>query len=248
MVKFDDAVSLLGVGELLKHHPHQLSGGQGQRVALARALLGSPHLLLLDEPLSNLDIASRNEVLPHLERLHDQLAIPIVYVSHEVHEVMRVADHLALLDGGRLIAFGSLEDMLTRPDLPLAHIDRAGTVFEGVIAQHDPQFHLSYVDVPGGRLAISLKNSPVGKSVRILIEARDVSLALAPSQHTSITNILPARVLDVSEDPDQAQRLIRVDVGGKPLLARITARSVQQLRIAPGLQLFAQIKSVALMN
>jgi molybdate transport system ATP-binding protein len=248
LLKLDDAVSLFGLGGILEHQPHQLSGGQRQRVALARALLASPQLLLMDEPLSNLDIASRDDVLPHLERLHDQLSIPIVYVSHEVREVMRVADHLALLDAGKLIAFGSLQDMLTRPDLPLAHQDQAGSVLEGVIAQHDSQFHLSYVDVPGGRLALSMRSAPIGKAVRVLIEARDVSLALSAPQQTSITNILPGRVLDVSDDRDPAQQLIRVDVGGKPLMARITARSVQQLKIAAGVRLYAQIKSVALMD
>jgi molybdate transport system ATP-binding protein len=248
LVKLDDAVALLGLGSLLDRDPHQLSGGQRQRVAIARALLASPQLLLMDEPLSNLDVASRNEVLPDLERLHDQLAIPIVYVSHEVNEVMRIADHLALLDAGRLVAFGPIHELLTRPDLPLAHLDQAGSVLEGVIAQHDPQFHLSYVDVPGGRLAISLKSAPIGRRVRVLVEARDVSLALFAPQQTSITNILPGRVLDVSEDRDPAQQLIRVDVGGKPLLARITTRSVQQLRIAAGTSLYAQIKSVALMD
>jgi molybdate transport system ATP-binding protein len=248
MLTLDDAASLLSVQGLLDRQPQQLSGGQRQRVALARALLASPQLMLMDEPLSNLDIASRHEVLPHLERLHDQLAIPIIYVSHEVNEVMRVADHLALLEAGQLVAFGSIHDMLTRPDLPLAHVDQAGSVLEGVIAQHDTQFHLSYVEVPGGRLAISLQSTAIGKPVRVRVEARDVSLALTPSQHSSITNILSARVMDVSEDRDPAQRLIRVEVGGRPLIARITARSVQQLQIAPGLALFAQIKSVALMN
>jgi molybdate transport system ATP-binding protein len=248
LLKLDDAVSLLGLAGILDHQPYQLSGGQRQRAAVARALLASPQLLLMDEPLSNLDIASRNDVLPHLERLRDQLSIPIVYVSHDVNEVMRVADHLALLEAGSLVAFGSIQDMLTRPDLPLAHLDQAGSVLEGVIAQHDSQFHLSYVDVPGGRLALSLRSAPIGKAVRVLLEARDVSLALAPPQHSSIINILPGRVLDVSDDRDPAQRLIRVDVGGKPLLARITARSVQQLKIAPGVRLYAQIKSVALMD
>jgi molybdate transport system ATP-binding protein len=248
LVKLDDAVALLGLGGLLDRDPHQLSGGQRQRVAIARALLASPQLLLMDEPLSNLDVASRNDVLPHLERLHDQLAIPIIYVSHEVNEVMRIADHLALLDAGRLVAFGPIQELLTRPDLPLAHLDQAGSVLEGVIAQHDPQFHLSYVDVPGGRLAISLKSAPIGRAVRVLVEARDVSLALSPPLQSSITNILPGWVLDVSEDRDPAQQLIRVDVGGKPLLARITTRSVQQLQIAAGTNLYAQIKSVALMD
>ena len=248
LFQFDDAVPLLGLTQLLDHRPHQLSGGQRQRVAIARALLTSPQLLLMDEPLSHLDLASRSDLLPLLERLHDELAIPIVYVSHEINEVMRVADHLALLEGGRSVALGPIQELLTRPDLLLAHLDQAGTVLEGVIAQHDTQFHLSYVDVPGGRVAISLKSTPVGKRVRVRVEARDVSLALTPPQRSSITNVLAGRVLDVSADRDPAQRLIRIDVGGQPLLARITQRSVLQLAIEPGTRLYAQIKSVALMD
>jgi molybdate transport system ATP-binding protein len=217
-------------------------------VAIARALLSSPRLLLMDEPLSSLDLASRNDVLPHLERLHDDLSIPILYVSHEVNEVMRIADHLLLMDAGRSVAFGPVQELLTRPDLPLAHLEQAGSVLEGVIAQHDQQYHLSYVEVPGGRLAISLKSAPIGKTVRVRIEARDVSLALQPPQRSSITNVLPARVADVTADRDPAQRLIRLQVGNSPLLARITQRSVQQLAIASGQQVYVQIKSVALME
>jgi molybdate transport system ATP-binding protein len=248
LFQFDDAVPLLGLTQLLDHQPHQLSGGERQRVAIARALLTSPQLLLMDEPLSHLDLASRHDLLPMLERLHDELAIPIIYVSHEIDEVMRIADHLALLEAGHAIAFGPIQELLTRPDLPLAHLDQGGSVLEGVIAQHDAQYHLSYVDVSGGRLAISLKSTPVGKRVRVRVEARDVSLALSPPERSSITNVIPGRVLDVTADRDPAQRLVRIEVGGKPLLARITQRSVLQLAIEPGTQLYAQIKSVALMD
>jgi molybdate transport system ATP-binding protein len=247
-IGFEQAVRYMGLESLLGHRADQLSGGQRQRVAIARALLTSPQLLLMDEPLSSLDLQSRAEILPHLERLHDELSIPIVYVSHEIGEVMRIADHIALLEAGRVRAFGSIHEMLTRPDLPLAHLEEAGSIFDGVIVEHDPRYHLSYVGIAAGRLAISLRAAPVGQSVRVRIDARDVSLALAPPEHTSITNILPGRVMDVTEDRDPAQRLVRIDVGGRPLLARITLRSVAQLAIAPGLALYAQVKSVALMN
>jgi molybdate transport system ATP-binding protein len=247
-IGFDQAVQFMGLESLLSHRASELSGGQRQRVAIARALLTSPQLLLLDEPLSNLDLASRDEILPHLERLHDQLSIPIVYVSHEISEVMRIADHIALLDDGRIQAFGPLHDLLTRPDLPLAHLETAGSIFEGVVDEHDASYHLSYVAIAAGRLAISLRAAAPGKRVRVRIDARDVSLALEPPRHSSITNILPGRVIDVTEDRDPAQRLVRLDVGGRPLLARITARSVAQLAIVPGLALYAQIKSVALMD
>ena len=247
-MQLDEAVAFLGLSDLLGRRPEQLSGGQRQRIAIARALLTSPQLLLMDEPLSNLDAASRDELLPHLERLHDELAVPIVYVTHNIEEVMRIADHVALLNAGRITAFGSTQELLTRADLPLIHLDQAGSILDGVIAQHDTQFHLSYVDVPGGRLAISLKAAPLGKAVRVRIQARDVSVALKPPQHSSIANILPGRVLDITADRDPAQRLVRVDVGGKTVLARITQRSAFQLAIAPGLPLYLQIKSVALMD
>jgi len=247
-IGFDQAVQLMGLESLLAHRADALSGGQRQRVAIARALLTSPQLLLLDEPLSNLDLDSRAEILPHLERLHDELSIPMVYVSHEIGELMRIADHIALLGDGRLQAFGPVHELLTRPDLPLAHLEAAGSIFEGVIDEHDARHHLSYIAVPSGRLAISLRAAALGQRVRVRIDARDVSLALEPPRHSSITNILPGHVIDVSDDRDPAQRLVRIDVGGRPLLARITGRSVMQLAIVPGMPLYAQVKSVALMD
>ncbi|MFI4869013.1 MAG: molybdenum ABC transporter ATP-binding protein [Steroidobacterales bacterium] len=247
-IGFDQAVQLMRLESLLAHRAHQLSGGQRQRVAIARALLTSPQLLLLDEPLSNLDLPSRAEILPHLERLHDELSIPIVYVSHEIGEVMRIADHIALLEAGSVRAFGPIQELLTRPELSLAHLEEAGSVFDGVIAEHDPRYHLSYVATPAGRLAISLRAVPVGRRVRVRIDARDVSLALKPPELSSISNVLAGRVIDVTDDRDPAQRLVRIDVGGRPLLARITQRSAVQLAIAPGVALYAQVKSVALMS
>jgi molybdate transport system ATP-binding protein len=247
-IGLDQAVESMRLASLLTHRAHELSGGQRRRVAIARALLTSPQLLLMDEPLSNLDLASRAEILPHLERLHDELSIPIVYVSHEIGEVMRLADHIALLEAGQLRAFGPIHDLLTRPELPLAHLEEAGSVLEGVIEEHDARYHLSYVASPAGRLAISLRAVPVGQRVRVRIDARDVSLALKPPELSSISNVLAGRVIDVSDDLDPAQRLVRIDVGGRPLLSRVTQRSVALLGIAPGIALYAQVKSVALMD
>ncbi len=247
-VQLDEAIAFLSLKDLLDRVPQQLSGGQRQRVAIARALLSSPQLLLMDEPLSSLDHAGRQEVLPHLQRLHDDLSIPIIYVSHELSEVMLIADHLALLTAGRLVTMGPIHEVLTRTDLPVAHLEQSGSVLDGRIAQHDSQYSLSYLDVCGGRLAISHREAPVGTSVRVRIEARDVSLVLQPPQQSSITNILPAQVIDVSDDRDPAQRLVKLDINGRPLLARITRRSEQQLAIAPGARVYAQIKSVALMG
>jgi molybdate transport system ATP-binding protein len=245
---FDEAVALLDLAPLLQHRAQRLSGGERQRVAIARALLTSPQLLLMDEPLSNLDQVSKAEILPHLERLRDQSAIPLIYVSHALGEVMRLADHLVLLEAGRVQAAGALQQLLSRSDLPLADFEDSGSVFDAVLEEHDPVYHLSYVRIAGGRLAIALKSVPIGQRIRVRIDARDVSLTLKPPELTSIINVLPATVLEIRDDRDPAQALVRLATGSEPLLARITRRSAVQLGIVPGTLLYAQIKSVALMG
>ena len=244
----DEAVALLDLSTLLKQPAQRLSGGERQRVAIARALLTSPKLLLMDEPLSNLDQTSKAEILPHLERLRDQAVIPLIYVSHALGEVMRLADHLVLLEAGRVQAAGPLQQLLARSDLPLAGFPDSGSIFEAVVEEHDPGYHLSYVRITAGRLAISLKSVAIGQRIRVRIDARDVSLALEPPGLTSIINVLPAKVLDLRDDHDPAQTLVRLEAGTEPLLARITRRSAVQLGIVPGTLLYAQIKSVALMG
>jgi molybdate transport system ATP-binding protein len=247
-VRLEQAVELLGIAPLLRHHSAQLSGGERQRVAIARALLSSPQLLLLDEPLSSLDELSKAQLLAQLEQLRDQLSMPMIYVSHSLGEVMRLADQLLLLDAGRVQALGPLQQLLTRADLPLGHEADAGSVLDAVIEAHDPEFHLSSVAVPGGRLVIALQQLPIGRHIRVRIDARDVSLALQPPTLSSISNILAARVVELSADRDPAQVLVKLEVGTNAILARVTRRSVAQLGIAPGCSLYAQIKSVALMQ
>ena len=244
----DEAVILLDLSALLRQRAQRLSGGERQRVAIARALLTSPQLLLMDEPLSNLDRASKADILPHLERLRDQSAIPLIYVSHALGEVMRLADHLVLLEAGSVQAAGPLQQLLARSDLPLADFDDSGSVFDAVVQEHDPVYHLSYVRIAAGRLAISLKSVPVGARVRVRIDARDVSLALKRPEQTSIINVLPATVLEIHDDRDPAQTLVRLAAGDEPLLARITRRSAAQLDLVPGTLVYAQIKGVALMG
>ncbi|HMD59490.1 MAG TPA: molybdenum ABC transporter ATP-binding protein [Steroidobacteraceae bacterium] len=245
-IRFEEVVEFMSLTGLLSHRADQLSGGQRQRVAIARAVLTSPQMLLLDEPLSSLDLDSRAEILPYLRSLPDRLSIPIIYVSHAISEVTRVADYIAIMEAGVVVACGPLQTLLTRPDLPLAHLEEAGSIFNGVIVQHEAEFHLSYVSVAGARLALSRQLAPVGTQVRVRIDARDVSLALKPPELSSITNVLAGHVIDVTDDRDPAHRLVRVDIGGQPLLARVTYRSVVQLGVAAGLAVFAQIKSVAL--
>ena len=247
-VRLDEAIAWLGIEALLAHRSAQLSGGERQRVAIARALLSSPQLLLLDEPLSSLDEASKSQLLAQLEHLRDQLSIPMIYVSHSLGEVMRLADQLLLLDAGRVQALGPLQQILTRTDLPLHREHDAGTVLDAVIEEHDPEYHLSYVAISGGRLAVGMQGLPPGRHVRVRIDARDVSLALQPPVRSSITNVLAARVVELTADRDAAQMLIKLAVGGDAVLARVTRRSVAQLGIAAGSSLYAQIKSVALMN
>jgi molybdate transport system ATP-binding protein len=245
---FDEAVALLDLSILLRHRAPGLSGGERQRVAIARALLASPKLLLMDEPLSNLDQNSKAEILPHLERLRDTSTIPIIYVSHALGELMRLADHLVLLENGRVRASGPIQQLLARSDLPLGQLEDSGSIFDATVEEHDPNYHLTYVRIAAGRLAVSLKAVPIGHRIRVRIDARDVSLALKPPELSSIMNVLPARVLALSEDRDPAQTLVRLEAANEALLARITRRSAVQLGLEPGMLLYAQVKSVALMD
>jgi molybdate transport system ATP-binding protein len=256
-LQFDEVVDLLGVEPLLDKMPDTLSGGQKQRVAIARALLSSPQLLLMDEPLANLDLHSRAEILPYLERLHDRLEMPVLYVTHALAEVAQLADQLLLVEHGRIVASGATNDLLTQPDLLPAQQDEASAVIEGHITGHDHEFQLTQVAVPGGQLSVALVRKKEGElegelekghTVRVRIMARDVSIALERPQKTSITNVLPARIVDITTTPSSAQALLRLDLGGAIILARLTRRSLAYLNLKPDLMVYAQVKSVALMR
>ncbi len=246
-VTFANAVDLLGIGKFLDRRPHGLSGGERQRVAIARALLTSPRLLLLDEPLASLDPASKREILPYLERLHDELATPVLYVSHSPEEIARLADHLVLLESGRVRASGPIGDLLTRLDLARDPGDEAEAILEAKVAGHDDADHLSYLDFAGGRLCVPRHELPIGHAVRLRVLARDVSITLEAQTGTSILNIFPAVVDDLVED-GRAQMLVRLRLAGVPLLARITRRSARTLELAPGRAVHAQMKAVALVG
>ncbi|MFT3931140.1 MAG: molybdenum ABC transporter ATP-binding protein [Spongiibacteraceae bacterium] len=247
-VDFDEIIALLGIEPLLAQKPDTLSGGQRQRVAIARALLGSPKLLLLDEPLASLDLDSRAEILPYLEQLHDRLDIPMIYVSHAPAEIAQLADHIVLIERGRVIASGALNDILTRTDLTPAHQDEASAVIEGHVVSHDREFMLTQIAVPGGQMSVAYRNFEVGHAVRVRILARDVSIALEKPQQTSITNVLPARIVTISLVDNSPQALLRLDLGGAIILARITRRSVALLELKTDMIVYAQVKSVALMR
>ncbi|MBV7453621.1 molybdenum ABC transporter ATP-binding protein [Acidovorax sp. sif1233] len=247
-VALEQAVELLGIGPLMDRKPHALSGGERQRVAMARALATSPRLLLMDEPLAALDAQRKAEVLPYLERLHRTLDIPVLYVSHSIDEVARLAGHMVLMQAGRVQAQGSTHELIVRLDLPLAHGDAAATVIDGEVLGHDPDDHVTTVAFAGRRLLLV---SPVaraaGEPIRLRVQARDVSLALTEPAHTSILNVLPATVAQVAED-SPGQLMVALDLGPTRLLARITQRSAQALALAPGKAVFAQVKGIAIVN
>ncbi|KQY00001.1 MULTISPECIES: molybdenum ABC transporter ATP-binding protein [Massilia] len=243
----EPVTALLGIENLLERRPDGLSGGERQRVAIARALLASPRLLLMDEPLAALDLRRKLEILPYLERMHGELAIPIVYVSHAPDEVARLADHLVLLDDGKAVASGPLSETLARVDLPPSFADDAGVVLDTILAGHEEDA-LSRLEFAGGALFVGRRREAVGTRLRCRIHARDVSLALDRPQGTSIVNRLPAVVTAVSATDTPGHVLVQLRMGESPLLARITERSRRELGIAPGLRLWVQIKGVALLN
>lgn len=241
-----DAIDLLGIGSLLERRPDALSGGERQRVAIARALAASPRLLLMDEPLNALDEPRKREILPFLDRLHRDLEIPVVYVSHSTDEVARLADHLVLLETGRVVVSGSIADVMTNLDLPLARGDDAEALVETVVAGHDGEFRLTFLDFSGGRITVPHMERPVGYPIRVRIAARDVSLTLEEQSETSILNIFPT-VVDALTPIGPAQMIVRVIAGDVPILARVTRKSASLLRLEEGKRVFVQAKSIAVL-
>ncbi|QHD07171.1 molybdenum ABC transporter ATP-binding protein [Pseudomonas sp. R76] len=243
------ATELLGIGHLLERHPQHLSGGERQRIGIARALLTSPQLLLMDEPLAALDSKRKSEILPYLERLHDELDIPLLYVSHAQDEVARLADHIVLLSDGKALASGPIGETLARLDLPLALGDDAGVVINGSVSAYDEHYQLLTLQLPDSALSIRVAHAPLalGKQLRIKVQARDVSLSLQAQEASSILNRLPVTVAEEISADNNAHVLVRLDAGGTPLLARITRFSRDQLQLHPGQALWAQIKAVAVL-
>ena len=248
--RFADIIDLLGIAHLLPRAPEALSGGERQRVAIARALLTSPQLLLMDEPLAALDLKRKQEILPYLERLHRELDIPVLYVSHSPDEVARLADHLVLLDQGKVVAQGPLRETLARIDLPPIFADDAGVVIEGELLPSAPQDEadfLSPLGFDGGTLWIAQRSEAPGTRLRCRIHARDVSLARF-AEDSSILNRFSGVITGFADTDTPAHVLVRLDIAGTALLARITRRSARHLALVEGDTVIAQIKAVALLG
>ncbi len=246
-VSLQQAIELLGIEHLLEREPDTLSGGERQRVAIARALAVSPRLLLMDEPLANLDKNRRQDVLPYIESLSRELKIPVIYVSHSQDEVARLADELVLLDAGRVTATGPIDEMFTRLDLSLAHDNDAAAIIKATITEHDDSYDLTHLDFAGGRITVSRAPIKVGGQARLRFAARDVSLTLERQPGTSILNIFPATVDEIT-DEGRAQVTVRLFAGGVPVLARITRKSAVELDLHSGKLVYAQVKTVALLT
>lgn len=246
-VEMDQAIDLLGLERLLDRTTADLSGGERQRVAIARALLTSPRLLLLDEPLTGLDRETKTEIVPYLQRLHEQLEIPVLYVSHSHDEVARIADHLVLMESGRVLAAGPCGEMLTRLDLPALRGDDAEAILEATVESRDDAYQLTRLAYTGGSLLVAGTDLPVGQVVRLRVLARDVSLTLEHQTATSILNILPVTVEALAEE-SPAQILVRLSSGDAALLSRVTRKSADALGLEPGKRLHAQIKTVAILT
>jgi molybdate transport system ATP-binding protein len=248
-IAFDEVVELLGLTRLLDRSPRNLSGGERQRVAIGRALLSQPKLLLMDEPLSALDRATKNEILPFLERLRDRLKLPVVYVTHDIAEVERLADGIVLMDKGRVIGSGPLGELETDPSLPLAMARDAAVSLDGVVQANDQAYGLVILKVRGGAFSAPAPPAPLGQRRRIRIVAGDVSLAREAPGPSSILNILPGRI--VSMKPVDSNEVVAVvalgpDGAGARILSRLTRKSWEALRLGEGASVYAQIKAVAL--
>ena len=244
-ITLERVVTLLGLSHLLNRRPRDLSGGERQRVALGRALLSQPRLLLLDEPLASLDAARREEVLPYLETLRDELAIPIVFVSHQFDEVLRLATHVVLMDNGRIVTQGTVEQVSLHRELrAIVGPEAVGSVVSGSIVATDPETGLAAVKVGYGVMNFTLRDARPGAQVRVQILARDVMLATYAPEGLSVRNILPGRITAIAEDDIDAD-LVSVDLGGSIVLSRVTRAALQSLALRVGMEIWVLVKAVS---
>ena len=241
-------ISVMGIEGILEQFPQQLSGGERQRVAIARALLSQPRLLLMDEPLASLDNARKHEILPYLERLRSSFNIPILYVSHAVDEIVRLADHAVVMQQGKVIAQGGLTELFSRVDLPLSVSNEVGAILDCKVVETDEQWHLMRIVFEGGELWLPYVENKHNTTQRIRVLASDVSLTLSPHSDSSILNVLSGEIVDIINDQNPAMALVRLKVGKSYLLARLTQKSLQKLALALGQNIWIQIKTAAIVR
>lgn len=241
-------VSVMGIEGVLSQFPQQLSGGERQRVAIARALLSQPKLLLMDEPLASLDTLRKLEILPYLERLRSSFKIPILYVSHAVEEIVRLADHVVIMQQGKVLAQGGITELFSRIDLPLGVSNEVGAILECKVVQRDKQWHLMRVAFDGGELWLPNVENNQSDIQRIRVLASDVSLTLTPHLDSSILNVMSGQITEIINDHDPAMALVRLKVGESYLLARLSQKSLQHLTLTLGKDIWIQIKSAAIVR
>lgn len=244
-VNVDQVVSMLGLETLMQRRPADLSGGEAQRVSIARALLRAPRFVLMDEPLASLDRARKDEVLPFLDRLHAELAVPIVYVSHSIDEICRLCDHLVVLDDGRAMADGGLIEVLSRLDVPVLNGQDAGTILETTVTDYDAADDLSRLRFSGGEFLVAGRAGASGERQRLRIHANDISLCRERPAASTILNIIPVEVETLAE-VGRSMVLVRLKAGSDTLVARISRRSCREMGLSSGDKLLAQVKSAAI--
>jgi len=248
-IDFDEVIDLLGVRALLDRSPRNLSGGERQRVGIGRALLTQPKVLLMDEPLSALDRRTKDEILPFIEKLRDHFALPIFYVTHDMAEVERLGDQMVLMDKGRVIGVGPLEELQSDPSLPLLAARDAAVSFDGIVRKSDEAYGLLTLEVRGGLLTAPAPATPLGERRRIRVIGSDVSLTREAPGPSSILNVLPARIVSMKPlDTNEAAVVVALgsDGTGVRLLSRMMRKSWGDLGLAEGMNVYAQVKAVAL--
>ncbi len=240
-------IDLLGISDLLTRFDHGLSGGERQRVAMARAILSSPKILLMDEPLAALDMESKDEIFPFLYKIGSDLEIPILYVSHSIEEISRLADHLVLMDKGRIVAQDTVENLLTDLSQPLASTDRAAALVYGKVVGQDHNNYLSEIEFAGGVFQVPELSHEIGSKVRLRVLARDVSIALEYLSDSSILNIFQGEIIEIVGS-GLAQKIIKVNVKEVIFISRITKKSSEKLNLFIGKSIFIQVKSITLLS
>ena len=243
-IGFDDVVDLLGIAALLNRRPRTLSGGELQRVAIGRALLAQPHLLLMDEPLASLDAARKAEIMPYLVRLKTALRLPVLYITHAMEEVVRLADSLVLIEAGRVVASGSLGEIAARGDLSFSLRDDAGAVIDTRVTSHDAQRQLTMLRAGDAIIRVPLIETPPDQPVRLRIPAREVILAAEAPKSISVQNVIPGIVRAITADAARHAALVEVSVGNQAILARVTPDAALRLALAPGAPVIVMFKSV----